>query len=155
MSEAPRVLQVTSPSFAAGAPIPNKYTCKGEDVSPAFAIGFLPKGTKSLALILDDPDAPRGTWTHWTAWNIPADLTKIPEDVDLTRHGARQGTTSAGSIGYHGPCPPSGTHRYFLRVYALGTELALAEGATRKQLDDAMVGNVLAMGELMGTYART
>jgi Raf kinase inhibitor-like YbhB/YbcL family protein len=145
---------VTSPVFKAGQPIPDRFSCKGEDVSPPLEIRGAPRGTQSLALILDDPDAPGGTWTHWTAWDLPPTVATIAEGTDLGKLGARQGVTSAGSIGYHGPCPPSGTHRYFFRIYALRSKIGLKEGATRPQLEAAMAPNMLAVGELMGTFAR-
>lgn len=152
-ARAAKTLVLASPAYKQGEPIPERYTCKGADVSPPFSISGVPPAAKALALILDDPDAPRGTWTHWTAWNIPTKVVRLDEGADLSKSGARQGVTSAGSIGYHGPCPPSGTHRYFTRLYALKEPLPLGEGATRAQLDKALDGKVLAWGELMGTFA--
>lgn len=154
MNAAPTTLGVSSPAFPQGGRIPEQFTCKGNDVSPALALAHAPPGTKSFALILDDPDAPGGTWTHWTAWNLPASTTHLPEDVDVQTLRGVEGTTSAGSIGYHGPCPPNGTHRYFVRVYALSAKLELKEGAMVDQLRTAMAGKILASGELMGTFAK-
>ncbi len=147
-------LVVTSPAFAQGAPIPRAYSCQGSDRLPPLEISGLPNGTKSLAIIVDDPDAPRGTWTHWTVWDLPATTTRIPEGFDPGAVSAHQGTTSAGSVGYHGPCPPSGTHRYLFRVFALKGALGLPEGASVQAVRDGVARLALAQGELMGTYAK-
>jgi Raf kinase inhibitor-like YbhB/YbcL family protein len=148
---------VTSPAFSGGQPIPSRYTCEGADVSPPLAWGEPPAGTASLALISDDPDAPGTTWVHWVAYNLPASSRQLPEGFppDPQRpDGTRQGRTDFGRTGYGGPCPPSGTHRYFFTLYALDTVLGLPPGATKAQLEAAMQGHVLARAQLMGTYKR-
>ncbi len=151
-------LTLESTAFGAGERIPAKYTADGQDVSPPLRWSEPPEGTKSFALICDDPDAPRGTWVHWLIWNIPADVRELPEAVpprEELANGARQGTNDFGRIGYGGPAPPPGRpHRYFFRLYALDTVLELPAGARRAELEDAMKGHVLAGGELMGTYGR-
>jgi Raf kinase inhibitor-like YbhB/YbcL family protein len=145
-------LTVTSAAFSEGTAIATKYTCDGDDVNPPLAIGVTPAGARSLALIMDDPDAPVGTWVHWVAWNIPAQTREIPENGMPA--GAQQGLNSWKRNDYGGPCPPSGTHRYFFKLYALDTALTLAPSATKKDLEHAMEGHVLAAGQLMGTYKR-
>jgi len=149
-------LTVTSSAFASGAGIPKAYTCKGNDISPALAWSGAPAHAVSFAVIMDDPDAPAGTWVHWVAWNIPASAHSLSQDVpkrDQLSDGGRQGRNSFGKVGYNGPCPPAGqTHRYFFRVYALDAKLDLAAGADRSQLEAAMQGHVLAQGEYMGTF---
>lgn len=150
-------LALASPAFAAGGEIPRKYTCDGEDISPPLEWGAPPAGTRGLALIMDDPDAPAGTWDHWLLYNLPADARGLPEGVspDATRpDGGRHGKNSWGRLGYGGPCPPSGQHRYFFRLYALDIPLDLPAGANKAQLLAAMSGHILAQGELMGTYRR-
>lgn len=131
-------------------PIPEVYGCDGDNTSPPLSIEGLPEGTRTLALIVDDPDAPSGTFDHWVAYDI-SPTTEIPEAVGEL---GTAGLNSSGSLGYTGPCPPSGTHRYFFRLYALDTELGLSEGATKQELLDAAEGHVLAQGTLMGTYQR-
>jgi Raf kinase inhibitor-like YbhB/YbcL family protein len=141
---------ISSPAFTHGEAIPARYTCDGADVSPPLTIGTTPPEARSLALIMDDPDAPMGTWVHWVVWNIPAHTREIPEDgLPL---GASQGRNDWRRSGYGGPCPPSGTHRYFFRLYALDTPLQLAPSTTKADLERAMQGHILARGELMGTY---
>jgi Raf kinase inhibitor-like YbhB/YbcL family protein len=150
-------IEVTSPAFEDGAAIPSRYTCDGLDVSPPLSWGSVPDGTQSLALIADDPDAPGGTFVHWVIYDLPPDTRRLPEDVPNRQtlpSGAAQGVNGAGSIGYIGPCPPSGTHRYFFKVYALDTELGLGGGATKEDALSAMEGHVLGEGQLMGTYRR-
>jgi Raf kinase inhibitor-like YbhB/YbcL family protein len=150
-------LTLTSPAFEAGGAIPRKYTCDGDDVSPPLEWSAPPQGTQSLALIMDDPDAPAGTWDHWVLYNLPAGARNLPEGVapDAVRaDGSRHGRNNWGRFGYGGPCPPSGTHRYFFRLYALDTTLDLAAGANKAQLLAAMAGHIVAQGELMGTYRR-
>ena len=150
-------IKITSTAFEGGGAIPSKYTCDGSDVSPPLAWTGVPEGAGSIALISDDPDAPMGTWVHWVIFNIPPDTAELPEDVppgpDLA-DGSRQGETDFGRIEYGGPCPPSGTHRYFFRIYALDAMLDLESGATAEGLVSAMEGHILAQGELMGTYQR-
>jgi Raf kinase inhibitor-like YbhB/YbcL family protein len=150
-------IDVASPAFEEGGAIPARYTCDGLDVSPPLSWSSLPDGTQSLALIADDPDAPRGTFVHWVLYNLPPDTHRLPEDVpnrERLPSGAVQGVNSAARVGYMGPCPPSGTHRYFFKVYALDTGLDLGGGTTKEELVNAMEGHVLAEGQLMGTYRR-
>ena len=153
--EIPATLIVGSPAFRHGQAIPRKFTCQGDDRSPALEIAGLPPATKALALILDDPDAPRGTWTHWTVWDVPPTCTSWAEGFDPTTVGGREGTTSAGAQGYHGPCPPNGTHRYIIRVYALANPLRLTEGASVQAVRESVQAGALAYGELMGTYVKS
>lgn len=137
--------------------IPRHYTCDGENVSPPLAWGNVPEGTKSLALIADDPDAPGGTFTHWVMYNIPPHVQELPEDVrrdETLPNGALQGINSFRRIGYGGPCPPGGTHRYYFKLYALDTTLDLQPGATKELLLSAIQGHVLAETEVMGKYSR-
>jgi hypothetical protein len=150
-------IELTSPAFTHEAAIPERYTCVGEDISPALAWGEPPAGTQSFALIMDDPDAPGGTWVHWVLFNIPASARSLPEtfpsDATLP-DGSMSGNSSFGGPGYGGPCPPSGTHRYFFKLYALDEMLAISAGATKGELEKAMVGHILATGELMGTFTK-
>jgi len=145
-------LEIKSTAFAEGKPIPSQYTCDGKNLSPPLAWSGAPSGTKSFALITDDPDAPMGTWVHWVAWNIPATSTTFPEGG--TAPGTKQGMTDFKRPGYGGPCPPSGTHRYFFKLYALDTVLELKPDADKAGLESAMKGHILAQTKLMGTYAR-
>ena len=150
-------MELKSSAFEAGGIIPEKYTCDGPDVSPPLSWSDVPGGAKSLALIADDPDAPMGTWVHWVAWNIPPNARALEEDVpkrDTLPNGMQQGTTDFRSIGYGGPCPPSGTHRYFFKLYALDTTLNLPPSTAKKDLEKAMQGHILKQAELMGKYAR-
>lgn len=150
-------IRLTSTAFAEGGIIPRKYTCDGADVSPPLAWDNVPDGTKSFALICDDPDAPMGTWVHWVLFNLPADVRSLPEAVPPDKelsNGARQGTNDFRKIGYGGPCPPRGTHRYYFKLYALDTTLDLPAGSSKAQLLKAMEGHVLAEGQLMGKYGR-
>lgn len=146
---------MTSPAFRDGQPIPRDYTCQGRDVSPPLVITQIPAAASHLALILDDPDAPRGTWTHWTFWDLPAENVRLAEGQDVAALRAMQGRTSARSIGYHGPCPPTGTHRYYVHVYALGARLGLTSGAAVAELRAALANKAIAHGVLMGTYAQS
>lgn len=150
-------IDVASSAFEEGGAIPTRYTCDGMDVSPPLSWGSVPGGTRSLALIADDPDAPGGTFVHWVLYNLPPDTRQLPEDVpnrETLPSGAAQGVNGAGRVGYMGPCPPGGTHRYFFKVYALDTGLDLGAGATREDLVSVIDGHVLAEGQLMGTYRR-
>jgi len=150
-------MQITSAVFVEGGMIPPKYTCDGQDISPPLEWKELPANAKSLALIVDDPDAPMGTWVHWVMHNIPSDLVKLPEDVrpeKESKNGIRQGMNSWPRIGYGGPCPPGGTHRYYFKLYALDAVLDLAPGATKAQLIQAMTGHILSEAMLMGKYKR-
>ena len=148
--------EISSPAFANGQPIPADFSCNGSDISPALAWTEPPAGTQSFALILDDPDASAGTWVHWVVFNIPASTRDLkpgtPTDPQLI-DGSLQGKTSAGSNGYHGPCPPSGTHRYFFKLYALDSMLSLSADTDKKGLLAAMEGHILANAELMGTFS--
>jgi Raf kinase inhibitor-like YbhB/YbcL family protein len=151
-------IQMTSPVFKEGETIPEKYTCEGDDLSPPLAWSQLPEQTKSVALVCEDPDAPRGMWVHWVFYGLPPDSTSLPEavpaDTVLTTQ-AKQGKNSWGRIGYGGPCPPPGpAHRYFFKLYALDIETTLPQGATRKDLLQAMEGHIVAEGQLMGRYKR-
>lgn len=141
-------MKITSPEFEEGKPIPSKFTCDGEHASPELHISDIPPGAKTLALIMDDPDAPGGTYVHWVMFNIP------PTDK-IAENGApgTQGVSDYGKQTYGGPCPPSGTHRYFFKLYALDTELPLQAGCTKKDLESAMEGHILEKTALMGTYS--
>lgn len=143
-------MNITSEAFEHGSSIPVDYTCDGENVNPPLQFGDVPDEAKSLALIMDDPDAPTGLFTHWLVWNMAPDIGKIAERS--TPATGLQGTNDFKESGYGGPCPPSGTHRYFFRLYALDQELDLAEGADRHALDAAMDGHVIDSAELMGIY---
>jgi Raf kinase inhibitor-like YbhB/YbcL family protein len=145
--------RLTSPDFANGASIPSRFTCEGQNISPGLAISGVPAGAKSLLLIVDDPDAPGGTFTHWLVWNLPPSTTSLP--AGSAPSTARQGTNDFGTAAYSGPCPPSGTHRYFFRLSALDTTLTLPIGASRRDVDAAIRGHVLASATLMGRYAKT
>jgi len=152
-------IQLTSDVFQEGKAIPTKYTCDGNDVSPALRWGAIPTGARSLALICEDPDAPSGVFTHWVLYNLPPTATELPEGVSATErlaNGAIQGRNDFKRIGYGGPCPPpnDNAHRYFFRLYALDTELKLQDGARRGDLLRAMEDHILATGRLMGTYQR-
>lgn len=151
-------LAITTTAFSPGGTIPKIYTCDDADASPELAWSGAPAGVQSFTLIADDPDAPAGTWTHWLIWNIPAQSTGLAKSVpknETLSDGARQGRNDFGRIGYGGPCPPAGKpHRYFFKLYALNRKLDLKAGASRKQLEQAMQGHVLAQGELMGKYGR-
>ena len=145
-------IKVTSPVFRENHPIPAKYTCEGLDINPALAIEQVPSEARSLALIMDDPDAPGGTWVHWVLWNINPKTTEISEDS--VPPGARQGVNDFKRNNYGGPCPPSGIHRYFFKLYALDTELELPQKKGKAALENAMKGHVLAHGELVGLYGK-
>jgi hypothetical protein len=141
-------------SFAAGGEIPRKYTCSGEDVSPELSWSEPPAGTQSLALIMDDPDAPVGTFTHWGAYDLPPQTRQLAEGATLPGE-ARQGRNDFGRTGYGGPCPPPGKpHRYYFKLYALDTKLNLKSGASKADLERAMKGHILAQAEIMGTFKR-
>jgi len=133
--------------------IPSIYTCDGEDLAPELTISDVPANAKELVLIVDDPDAPMGTWVHWLVYNIPANTTKI--DAKNLPQGSKQGITDFGRIGWGGPCPPSGTHRYFFKLYAIDEALELKEGLTKSQLEHAIKGHVIEQDELIGLYKRT
>ncbi len=150
-------LEVTSPAFEDGGLIPRKYTCDGEDISPPIRWRGIPPGTASIALISDDPDAPVGTWVHWVIFNIPPNTEGLEEGIPpegVLSNGARQGLNDFRRIGYGGPCPPRGVHRYYFKVYALDKVLDLGPGITKERLLEAMEGHILDRGELMGRYGR-
>jgi Raf kinase inhibitor-like YbhB/YbcL family protein len=150
-------IKITSSAFEEGGMIPAKYTCDGADVSPPLQWDAVPEGTKSIALICDDPDAPMGTWVHWVLFNLPSDAKELAENIPADKilpNGARQGVSDFGRIGYGGPCPPGGTHRYFFKIYALDAEIGLEAGANKRQLLKAMEGHMLEQGQLVGKYKR-
>jgi len=150
-------LTLSSSAFAQGKSIPEKYSCTGQNISPALAWSGAPSYTASYALIVEDPDAPSGTYVHWVIYNIPAISNGLQEAVAQTPtfdDGASQGSGGSGRQFYQGPCPPSGTHRYFFRLYALDARLEIPPGATAAQLRQAMQGHVLAQTELMGTFSK-
>jgi Raf kinase inhibitor-like YbhB/YbcL family protein len=144
-------IRITSSAFQEGGNVPSKFTCDGSDTSPPLQISGVPSGTKSLVLIADDPDAPGGLFTHWLVWNMSPQTSSIEQG---SAPKGMHGTNDFGKSGYGAPCPPSGAHRYYFRVFALDRELNLASGAKRSQLDAAMKDHVIAEGELMGRYRR-
>ena len=149
--------RISSSVFEAEGFIPSRYTCDGENISPPLKWVGAPVGTKSFALIFDDPDAPAGTWVHWVLYNLPATADSLPEQVPTTavlENQAFQGTSSFRQLGYGGPCPPGGTHRYFFKLYALDAMLPLKSGATKEELLGKMEGHILAKAGLMGRYQR-
>ena len=151
-------MNLESSAFTDGEMIPSVHTCDGKDLSPPLSWTEPPEGTVSFALVSDDPDAPAGTWVHWVAWNIPPGSRGLSQGVqksEETPDGTRQGMNDFRKPGYGGPCPPSGTHRYFFRLYALDTLLDLPSGATRRDLERTMRGHVLAEATLMGKYRRS
>ena len=142
-------LKVTSSAFEHKGLIPRKYTCDGINVNPPINVEDLPEGTASLVLIVDDPDAPMGTWDHWVVWNIP-----LVRDIEEDSVPGVEGLNDFRKHSYGGPCPPSGTHRYFFKVYALDTELVLSPDSRKKDVETAMKGHILAEGEIVGLYSR-
>jgi Raf kinase inhibitor-like YbhB/YbcL family protein len=152
-------MKITSPVFSNQGSIPANHTCEGANTSPALSWTEVPRTAKSLALVVDDPDAPVGTWVHWLAYNIPIDAKTLPAGVppmENLPHGILQGKNSFNKTGYGGPCPPPGhgVHRYFFRLYALDKLLEIPAGASRKELDDAMRGHIVSRAELMGRFER-
>lgn len=144
-------MKIESPSFKHGQPIPARHTCKGQDISPQLFFADVPAKTVAFALIVDDPDAPRGTFDHWIAWNIPGDTRQLSEGVKL----AHQGVNGYQVTDYRGPCPPPGkVHRYMFKLYALDSLLTLPDGSTKAQLEAAMEGHIVAKAELIGTYIK-
>jgi len=146
-----------STSFDEGARIPRRNTCDGEDISPDLSWTDVPEKTASVALIVDDPDAPRGNWVHWVLFDLPPTVLGLPEKVpskSVLETGGVHGKNDFGKLGYGGPCPPSGTHRYFFSLSALDVELRLPPGSTREQVEKAMQGHVLAEARLTGKYSR-
>ena len=157
--EADMSLELKSDAFVNGQSIPAKYSCVGKNISPALTWSDPPAGTQSFALIADDPDAPVGTWVHWVLFNIPSDECSLPEDLPVTGKNVDPnaiyfGRNSSGNTRYDGPCPPSGTHRYYFKLYALDSLVDLLPGATKDELLKAMQGHILAQGELMGTFSK-
>ena len=156
--DSPMSIELTSTAFQKGETIPKQYTGDGADQSPPLHWSEPPSGTKSLALICDDPDAPRGTWVHWVLFNVPPQTRELEANVPTTAtlgDGAKQGKNDFGNIGYGGPAPPKGKpHRYYFKLYALGVAVDLPTGATKAELEKAMKGHTLAEGQLMGTYKR-
>ena len=144
---------ISSPAFSNNSPIPKKFTCQGEDSNPALIIENIPAGTKSLALIVDDPDAPMGTWVHWVVFNIHPDNLSRYEIKEKTVPGI-QGINDFQQLNYGGPCPPSGTHRYFFKIYALDNDLNLKAGSGKAAVEKAMPGHVLDKAELIGLYKK-
>ncbi|HQI00180.1 MAG TPA: YbhB/YbcL family Raf kinase inhibitor-like protein [Deltaproteobacteria bacterium] len=150
-------MEVESSAFGQGGMIPSRYTCEGNNVSPPLAWKGAPQGTKSIALVADDPDSPKGSWVHWVYYDIPMQVSHLPENISKRSKpdtGGAQGVNDFRNVGYDGPCPPSGTHRYYFKVYALDTVLGLKPGASKKELLKAMEGHVLSEGTLMGRFAR-
>ncbi len=143
---------LSSPAFPHNGAIPSKYTCDGADVNPPLTFDGVPGNARSLALIVDDPDAPRGTWVHWVVWNIAPSTGGISENA--VPPGALQGTNDFRAQRYGGPCPPGGTHRYFFKLYALDAPLPLEAGATKARLEEAMRGHILEKAGLVGLYGR-
>ena len=144
-------MKITSAAFTHNQMIPEKYTCQGEDINPPLKVEGVPPDTKSLLLVVDDPDAPFGTWVHWIVVNIvPANAITIEENTIP----GDEILNDFGKVGYGGPCPPSGTHRYFFKLYALDTSISLLPGATKEQILKEMQGHILAQGELMGTFSK-
>lgn len=145
-------MQLTSPDFVEGGRIPERFTCDGENINPTLEIGGVPQGTNCLALIVDDPDAPNGTFTHWVLWDISFKTSRI--EAGSLPMDAKEGVNSAGKAGYIGPCPPSGTHRYFFKLFALDTPLELEPVATVAELEEKMQGHLVARAELVGLYSK-
>lgn len=150
ISTATHTIVVTSDSFERNEYIPAKYTCQGENINPFINYSGFPEETKSVALIMDDPDASNGTFTHWIIWNIDPD-----QAINENSHPGVQGKNSKNEVGYTGPCPPTDTHHYHFKIFALDMKLSLPEGATRTELEDEMRGHILAWGELIGFYRKT
>lgn len=144
-------MKLTSPAFNNNEYIPLKYTCDGEDINPPLIIESVPNNVESLALIVDDPDAPMGTWVHWIVWNISPTIGKIQENSIP----GQEGRNNFDKLHYGGPCPPSGEHRYFFKLYALAERLGLNPGATKTEVEDAIHGKILATAELIGLYKRS
>lgn len=156
-AEVPAQIQLTSPAFQSGSEIPQECTCEGRDVSPPLVWKEIPKKSQSLVLIMDDPDVPAGTWVHWVIFNLPPTIHSLPKGMPALKqlaNGEMHGMNSFGRYGYRGPCPPSGSHRYFFKLYALDIPLQERERMTKEEVEKAMEGHVLAKGELMGTYAK-
>src|SRR6266436_2733061 len=150
-------ITLTSVAFKEGQSLPPPYTCDGVNISPPLEWSGVPKTAKTVAIVVDDPDAPSGAWVHWILYNLPAETIGLVENLPMNENlkaGGFQGKNDFGKIGYGGPCPPSGTHRYFFRIYALNSELPLKAGATKAELMKATEGHIVLQGQLMGTYRR-
>jgi len=145
-------MKIESTAFKDSKLIPQGYTCDGENINPPLLISDVPENAKSLVLIVDDPDAPAGTWVHWTVWNIDPEITEISENS--VPSGAMEGVTDAGKPGYAGPCPPSGTHRYFFKLFALDTTLDLSSSVRAGDIGKEMEASILAEAQLVGLYRR-
>jgi len=145
-------MEIKSSAFTHNQKIPSKYTCDGDNINPPLTFSNVPKEAKSLVLIVDDPDAPAGTWVHWLLWNLKPDTSGINENT--VPAGSVSGTTSFGNFKYGGPCPPSGTHRYFFKLYALDATLSLEPRAAKQDLEQAMKNHILTQAELIGLYNR-
>jgi len=145
-------MKITSSAFENNQSIPKKYTCQGDNVNPPLEFSDIPKKAKSLALIVDDPDAPMGTWTHWTVWDIRPDAGGVRENS--VPENSVSGLNDSGKSGYQGPCPPSGTHRYFFKLYALDKDLDLKSSTSKADLEKAMSGHIIGHGELVGLYKK-
>lgn len=145
-------MELTSPVFSNNQSIPFKYTCDGDDINPPLLISDVPQNAKSLVLIIDDPDAPQATWVHWTVFNISPKTVQIPENNVPPE--AREGTTSFGKPGYGGPCPPSGIHHYYFKLYALDSSLNLDSSAKKEDIENAIQGHIIEQAELIGLYKR-
>ncbi len=150
-------MEIRSSEFKEGSSIPSKYTCDNIDVSPPLEWSQVPAGVKTFALICDDPDAPGATWVHWVIFNIPGNLRELRENIPATetlQNGAKQGKNDFGKIGYGGPCPPGGTHRYYFKLYALDRDLDSKPGITKKDLLKSIEGHILDEVHLMGRYRK-
>lgn len=157
MMEQPMALTLSSPAFQPNAPIPSRYTCNGDNISPPLEWSGVPEETQTFVLLCDDPDVPRtlradGMYDHWVLFNIPSFVTGLPENIKTLPAGAIQGQNTGHKLGYTGPCPPDRQHRYFFKLFALDTSLALPQGATKAEVVAAMQGHILAQTELMGVY---
>ncbi len=153
----PAGIKLSSSAFTEGQPIPRAYTCDGINISPPLEWTGMPKSARTITIIAEDPDAPAGDWVHWVIYNLPADTIGMVENLPSTedvKGGGLQGRNDFEKMGYGGPCPPSGTHRYFFRIYALDSELPLKAGATKAEVEKASAGHILAQAQLMGTYRR-
>ena len=150
-------IKLTSTAFKEGEAIPRQFTCDGVNISPPLEWSGVPKTAKTIAIIADDPDAPSGTWVHWVLYNLPAENIGIVENLPANenlRAGGFHGKNDFGNIGYGGPCPPTGSHRYFFKIYAVDSELPLKAGATKAEVEKALEGHILAQGQLMGIHRR-
>jgi len=150
-------IKLTSPAFQDNGPIPSKYTCDSENISPPLQWENIPDKTKAIVLICDDPDAPMGTWVHWVLYNLPKEKRSLEEnfpDDETLEKGIRQGLNDFGHLGYGGPCPPGGTHRYFFKIYALDCRFEITQIPDKKMIENLMTGHILAQGLLTGKYTR-